>query len=47
MFEDFNITKYNQKATWKDLLFAQMFEDVTGALEPITGSYNPETKKWL
>ena len=46
MYEDFNITQYNQKATWKDLLLSQMKKNTDGAIKPLADSYNEETKKW-
>jgi dipeptidyl-peptidase-3 len=46
MYEDFNITKYNDQATWADLLLSQMYADATGGLDTLPGSYNAETKKW-
>jgi len=46
MYEDFNITKDNANATWKDLLFADIFKNAIGGLETLPGSYNDETKKW-
>lgn len=46
MYEDFNITEANDKVTWKDLLFAQVFRNAEGAIDTLPGSYNAETKKW-
>lgn len=46
MYEDFNITKLNKDASWKDLLLTQMYEDAVGAIDILPGSYNAETKKW-